>query len=141
MAMRRLPRQKYDARVQLVKLGVSEPDARTMLRAANQLHRWHELECGIEPAHPGALQAISRDDDTGKLTWYDGNKWRPYYGRDNEKLALAAIKRVMAKHPTLGYYVQGDPRGCSLYVLLPGDVPDGQPVDSYYSRGIAIYKE
>jgi len=39
----------------------------------------------------------------------------------------------------LSYYVQGDPRGAMLYILRPGDVPDGQDADSYYSRGIAIY--
>lgn len=140
MATRRLPRAKYDARTILVQLGIDEADARTLLRSANQLHRWHELECGID-APQGCLQAISRDEDTGKLQWYDGRNWKTYYGRDTETLATNAIKRVMAKHPTLAYYVQGDPRGCSLYILRPGDVPTGEQADAYYSRGIAVYKE
>jgi hypothetical protein len=37
-------------------------------------------------------------------------------------------------------YVQGDPRGASLYIIRQGDVPEGQDVDSYYNRGIAVYK-
>ncbi len=47
----------------------------------------------------------------------------------------------MSAYPTLGYYVQGDPRGCALYILRPGDVPEGAEVDRYYSRGIAVYRE
>lgn len=46
----------------------------------------------------------------------------------------------MARYPALSYYVQGDPRGASLYILRPGDVPEGKEVDGYYSRGVAVYK-
>jgi hypothetical protein len=86
---------------------------------------------------------MERDEDSGQLYWYSSRtgQRRRYYGRDTEKLALNTIKRVMAKHPMLSAYVQGDPRGCSLYILRPGDIPDGCPVDGYYSRGIAVYKE
>ena len=34
---------------------------------------------------------------------------------------------------------QGDPRGCALYILRPGDVPAGEAADAYYSRGLAVY--
>ena len=46
----------------------------------------------------------------------------------------------MAKYPGLSAYVQTDPRGVALYILRPGDVPEGGDVDAYYSRGIAVYK-
>lgn len=36
-------------------------------------------------------------------------------------------------------YVQGDPRGAALYILRPGDVPEGGAADSYYNRGICVY--
>ena len=36
-------------------------------------------------------------------------------------------------------YVQGDPRGAALYILRPGDIPEGQTADSCYSRGICVY--
>ncbi len=39
----------------------------------------------------------------------------------------------------LSAYVQTDPRGCALYILRPGDVPDGGDPSSYYSRGISVY--
>lgn len=133
--MPRYKRQKYDARDQLIKLGFTYDEADSLLRAANRLHRWHELECGTDQG------AINRDDDG--LRWYDNHAhaWHPYHGPDYETLALRRIKKIMAAHPHLGYYVQGDPRGCSLYILRPGDVPEGKEADAYYSRGIAVYKE
>jgi hypothetical protein len=36
-------------------------------------------------------------------------------------------------------YIQGDPRGAALYILRPGDVPEGESADAYYSRGICVY--
>jgi hypothetical protein len=39
----------------------------------------------------------------------------------------------------LSAYVQTDPRGAALYIIRPGDVPEGESVESYYNRGICIY--
>ncbi len=36
-------------------------------------------------------------------------------------------------------YIQGDPRGATLYIIRPGDVPEGASVESYYTRGICVY--
>jgi hypothetical protein len=36
-------------------------------------------------------------------------------------------------------YIQGDPRGAALYIIRPGDVPEGGDVNAYYSRGICVY--
>ena len=36
-------------------------------------------------------------------------------------------------------YIQGDPRGAALYILRPGDVPDGADAASYYNRGVCVY--
>ena len=41
-----------------------------------------------------------------------------------------------AESAALSSYIQGDPRGAALYILRPGDVPEGADVDGYYSRGI-----
>lgn len=150
----RTKRQKYDARVQLQQLGISERDAGKLLRAANELHRWHELECGTEwPADRMITENVEREEGTEKPFLYRRGHFQEYCQRkstyevrryptsDLEKLAKATIAGVMAQHPTLGYYIQEDPRGCSLYILRPGDVPEGQSADVYYSRGIAVYKE
>ena len=40
---------------------------------------------------------------------------------------------------TIRAYIQTDPRGVALYLLRPGDVPDGERDDSHYSRGICVY--
>lgn len=42
------------------------------------------------------------------------------------------------KFATLTFYHQTDPRGCALYIIRPGDVPEGEDVSAYYSRGIAV---
>jgi hypothetical protein len=47
---------------------------------------------------------------------------------------------IRAKSPGWQAYIQGDPRGASLYILRPGDIPDGADVNSCYTRGIAAYK-
>lgn len=136
-----MKRQKYDARRILVdQLGFYESDADSLLRLANRLHRWHELECGTDQG------AIARDDH-GALQWYDNRRhvWTAYHGPDYETTSLARLRKIMSdplyKSKGFGYYVQGDPRGCALYILRPGDVPEGADLSAYYSRGIAIYKE
>jgi hypothetical protein len=42
-------------------------------------------------------------------------------------------------HHTVSAYIQGDPRGAALYIIRPGDVPEGADVNSYYTRGICVY--
>jgi hypothetical protein len=32
------------------------------------------------------------------------------------------------------------PRGAALYILKPGDVPEGEDVSAWYSRGVAVYQ-
>ncbi len=59
---------------------------------------------------------------------------------DREAGALRRLAKIMKAYPTLSYYVQGDPRGAALYILRPGDVPEGCSPDSCYNRGIAVYK-
>ena len=54
--------------------------------------------------------------------------------------AVKRLAAIVARYPGFGYYVQGDPRGASLYILRPGDVPAGGDVDSFYTRGLAVYK-
>lgn len=70
---------------------------------------------------------------------------RRYAIADREAGALrrcaAIIAARNARNPTLGvlsFYHQGDPRGCALYILRPGDVPAGEDVGCYYSRGVAV---
>ena|SRR6185369_16381454 len=118
----------------LQRAGISWGDAIAIRRIAMTLHRWHELECGTDNG------CIERDETTGKTYWLNSMSGRRYPAADRETGALKRLRAIMAKYAPLGFYVQGDPRGASLYILRPGDVPEGQAVDSYYSRGLAVYK-
>jgi len=100
-----------------------------LYRIAKTLHRWHELECGTEHG------LIERDESTGKVTLRQAYRvngaWtetkRPY--PDRETGALKRLGRIMSEYPELRSYVQGDPRGCALYILRPGEE---------YPHGIAL---
>lgn len=115
--------------IQLDRLGINEDDATALIRASMTLHRWAERECNGE---------IQRDEETGKpyvhSTW-DGR--RLYPTADREKGALARAEKIASKYD-LKVYHQTDPRGCALYLLRAGDVPEGADVGCYYSRGIPV---
>lgn len=122
----------------LERIGISRDDAYQLRRISMTLHRWHELECGTETG------AIERHPKTGKPYWYNPGAQQTHRVRwrvaDREAGAKRRLARIMAQYPHLTAYVQTDPRGCALYILRPGDVPAGEDVSSYYSRGVAVYK-
>jgi len=118
----------------LMRAGISCDDADALRRIAMTLHRWHEKACGIESG------GVERDEATGKTYWYSSYSDTRTPCPDLETPSLKHLDAVMARYPTLDYYVQGDPRGAALYVLRPGDVPEGEDTGSYYSRGLAVYQ-
>ena len=143
-------------------LGFTQAEAEQLRRISMTLHRWFELGCG--DGNQWGSWAIERDDNgDGKpfmVHHHYGHGKRPDSVTrtpiaDREtgaKKRLAAIvdacNKARRTHMTgdqmtpqepLSFYVQGDPRGASLYIIRPGDVPDGQSVDSYYTRGICVY--
>ena len=117
----------------LMQAGIHAHDVIALKKISAILHRWHELECGVDGG------GIERDEKTGKVTWYSSATGRRTPYLDRETGALKRLAAIMAAYPTLSHYVQGDPRGCALYILRPGDVPEGKHADEYYSRGIAVY--
>lgn len=118
----------------LRRLDISLDDAMALRRIAMTLHHWHELECGMDHG------CIERDETTGKAYWLNSHSMRRSPIADRENGARKRLGAIMSRYPTLTAYVQGDPRGAALYILRPGDVPDGADVDGYYSRGVAVYK-
>lgn len=135
----------------LTALGIDLVDACALRRIAMTLHRWHELECGdgndyaswtVARGHKknGAFQY----DDNGAayLEYHSHTAKNARYTRipDRERGAQKRLGKIMAKYPSLSAYIQGDPRGASLYILRPGDVPEGATVDSCYPRGVAVYQ-
>lgn len=123
----------------LESLGITPSDAAALRRISMTLRSWFELECGTDRG------AIERDEATGKPFWTSAYRtgplgWPRQWIADREAGALKRLKAIMSRYQTLSYYIQGDPRGAALYILRPGDVPEGKDADAYYSRGIAVYK-
>jgi len=122
-------------------LGFSHDEAEILRRISMTLHRWHERECGVDGG------CIERDEATGKAFWLNSMTGRRYPIQDRETGArkrLAAILATRNARTTgaewhLTAYVQTDPRGTALYILRPGDVPEGKDADAYYSRGLCVY--
>jgi hypothetical protein len=126
----------------LCNLGFALGDVGTLLSVERGLQRWHELECGTGDDRVSV--SVERDEATGKpmrRVQYMGRdgKWidRKTPCRDMEKANLRRLSRVM-EGKAVRAYVQGDPRGCALYILRPGDVPEGGDPNAYYSRGIPV---
>jgi hypothetical protein len=144
-------RNGYDSVAALEKTGIAREDAIQLRRISMTLHRWHELECGDGDDYASWTITRGRKEKGEFIHDEDGapyierhvhteNKARYTPTPDKERGALKRLGKIMAKYPTLSAYVQGDPRGASLYILRPGDVPEGEQVDAYYSRGVVVYK-
>lgn len=120
----------------LAQLGISREDADALRRISNTLQHWYERECG------DGNGCIQRDETTGRPYWHasgaSGMRYR-WHIPDRERGAEKRLAAIMAKYPQLRAYLQTDPRGAALYILRPGDVPEGGAVASYYSRGICVY--
>jgi hypothetical protein len=63
---------------------------------------------------------------------------RRYPVADKETGARKRLAAIMAKYPTLTAYVQGDPRGCALYILTVDQLESEHGIDSIYTRGVAV---
>ena len=151
----------------LLQLGFTVAEAEALRRISLTLRRWYELECGDSNQYGD--WAIERDDDgDGKpslvrhIYAHDGKGGARTVREpiaDRERGAEKRLKAIIAARNgrcyknnhsyldpndpragfTVSYYLQTDPRGASLYILRPGDVPDGKDVQAYYYRGICVY--
>lgn len=144
-------RQTTETLQRLVDAGISIVDAQVLWRISMTLHRWHELECGngddlsswcIVRGHKRADGAFDYDDE-GKPyleRHYHRGEAKAHYQPvdDRERGAHKRLAGIMARYPGFQAYVQTDPRGASLYILRPGDLSDGVPIDQVYNRGIAV---
>lgn len=133
-------------------LGFTSEEAEQLRRISMTLHRWHELECG--DGNEFASWAIERDEHSGKPYRVTHHHNRAMGGEvtrciipDREAGAKKRLQEIVArvnvqragKVGKLSAYIQTDPRGAALYILRPGDVPEGESADAYYSRGICVY--
>jgi hypothetical protein len=137
----------------LMQLGFTQAEAEQLRRISMTLQRWHELECGVDGG------CVERDETTNKPYWVSewGGRWTT--GKrcrtpiaDRETGARKRLSRILMDHlnrtkdadgtikgPVLSAYIQTDPRGAALYIIRPGDIPDGKDVSAYYNRGICVY--
>jgi hypothetical protein len=137
----------------LMGLGFTRAECEALRRISMTLQRWFELECGNSNDY--CSYAIERGENgEGKPFMvyhpFDSNKVRKVPIADRETGARKRLQAIVDArndragafhHPAdrLTVYIQGDPRGCPLYILRPGDIPEGGEVDSYYNRGICVY--
>jgi len=124
----------------LCALGFTFNEVDALRRIEMTLQRWHELECGN--GNDYASWCISRDETTGKPYMETHPNAGKSYRRpiaDREAGALKRLDAIMASRKRrLVAYVQGDPRGCALYIVRKRDIPKGESVDAWYTRGIAV---
>ena len=148
----------------LLALGFTAQEAEQLRRISNTLQRWHELECGTGDGQTARSIERENGDGTGRpflrvqyptaAEYVD--RRRPIQDREagaKKRLAAILARRnsegdvqehanggcTITKRAPLSAYIQTDPRGAALYILRPGDVPEGKDADAYYSRGICVY--
>lgn len=149
---RKMNKQTLQMVARLCEAGISDDDAWYLRRISMTLHRWHELECGdsndyaswcITRGHRRESGLFEHDEDGESfLERHVHSENRPRYERipDRERGAMRRLAKIMARYPGFASYVQGDPRGAALYILRPGDVPEGADVSAHYNHGIAVYR-
>ena len=134
----------------LRQLGFTLAECDKLRRISNTLRNWHELECGTGDGQ--VTRSIERDGDEldskpymriqrSTPTKYQDLRYRIPDRETGARKRLAAIMNsVNCTHQNpLSAYIQGDPRGAALYIICPGDVPDGEDVHAFYHRGICVY--
>ena len=142
--------QRHRTYSALISLGFTFDECEKMRRISLTLRRWFELECG--DGNDWADWAIERDEDgEGRpflVTHYhprNGTPARttktPVADRETgarKRLAAIIQGRNERASGLVSTYIQGDPRGAALYILRPGDIPDGAEPCQYYSRGLCL---
>lgn len=146
--------RKFRLFARLSEMGFTFDEATSLYKIQLTLNRWSVAECNGE---------IQRDETTEKpfrvLNWHAGEA-RRYDIADREAGAIRRLDAIMAAHPTLWRYHQGDPRGCSLWVGRKADLPKMERAEiermeganaaktpasrlravirSHYTRGVAV---
>lgn len=120
-------------------LGFSYEETDALRRIEMTLSRWSEQECGDSNEYNS--WAIERGEKTGKpyrVVYPHSGPSRRTPIADREAGALRRAKAILASHPNLWMYQQGDPRGCSLYIGRNEDLRAGDRLESVYTRGVAV---
>lgn len=145
-------KQKFELFTRLQGMGFTYDESAALRRIEMTLHRWAELECGVEGHNPQITLAIERDEKTQRPFMRQmgpgyGGQWmdRRWPVADREAGALKRLDSIVKarnERSTLAdqvaAYHQGDPRGCALYIVRLSDVPNKGTIEQYYTRGLAV---
>lgn len=116
--------------------GFTYEEADALRRIEMTLSRWSEAVCN------GDIERDGYDGDGPPRRYFtmtDGSRQKGYIVQDRERGAMKRLAKIMVAHePDLIAYNQGDPRGCSLYIVRRKDIPEGGDIGSYYTRGVAV---
>ena len=127
-------KERFEVLTRLERAGIRYEDRDKLRRIALTLQRWHEGECGTDNG------CIERDETTGKVFWLHSESGTRYRILDRETGALKRLKAIMRPYTRrFVAYVQGDPRGASLYLVPRKYLKGGHDINGCYSNGIAIY--
>jgi hypothetical protein len=146
--------RKFNCLDALQSAGISYQDATALRRISMTLHRWHELECGDSNDYASWGLVRGSKQPEGFVYDEDGKPFKEVHthsGRttyhsmpDRERGAHKRLTKIMAGYPGFGFYIQGDPRGCALYIIdkaqMEAITAQGSTLDTCYNRGIAVYK-
>lgn len=143
-------KDKFQLFQRLENLGFTYEEARQLRRIEMTLHRWAELECGVEGANPQWTLCVERDEKTNRPMM---RRMGPGYGgqyvdrswpiADREAGALRRLKAIVyarnRREPS-GFiipYHQTDPRGCALYLVKAEDLQGNRIVEAAQRLGFA----
>lgn len=141
----KMKRETIELVNRLTKLGLNPDEISALRRIEMTLRRWFEYECGTGDNRVN--RSIERDDNgDGKpfmrVQYQSATGWKDIRHpiADREAGARKRLAAIMANHKRrLVAYIQGDPRGCALYILRKGrDIKPGEAIDSIYTRGFAV---
>lgn len=133
----------------LYTLGFDANEAAKLRGISMTFSRWDERECNGEiERNEGTGKPFSRwEHRTMRHSGEPGGSMGPVWVvdfipvADREAGSEKRLKAIMANHPELDYYRQGDPRGCALYIYRK-DAPllKSVRIDCCYSTvGTAVY--
>lgn len=109
------------------RMGFTDAEANTLRLAEKTLHRWHERECNGE---------VEIDDNGKAWAVYGANMDKRYPTANRYAGCLKRLDKIFLSRPGLAYYVQGDPRGCALYVYRLSDLGASRIEEIYSSVGV-----
>jgi len=99
----------------------------------------HQANVAGFPIYPGQIAELIRlARSLHRLSEHDCNRGLTDAEQKREARLMTRVDVIAAEIGATAYH-QGDPRGASVWLIFPGDVPTGADVRAHYTNGIAIY--